>query len=147
MKNRTIVFFGVLFFTFLLYFIGPVNVVAVVPAGCQADCNPPAPGYCMVAGKCQLVNPAPNQLVDFRNFGQLMAKFIDILLYFAGAVAVVFLVIGGYQYVTSRGNEEAMEKAKKTITAAIIGIVIIIMAFAIVQIVNTFLTQPVADQV
>ena len=85
----------------------------------------------MVAGKCQLVNPAPNQLVDFRNFGQLMAKFIDILLYFAGAVAVVFLVIGGYQYVT----------------AAIIGIVIIIMAFAIVQIVNTFLTQPVADQV
>jgi len=101
----------------------------------------------MVAGKCQLVNPAPNQLVDFRNFGQLMAKFIDILLYFAGAVAVVFLVIGGYQYVTSRGNEEAMEKAKKTITAAIIGIVIIIMAFAIVQIVNTFLTQPVADQV
>ena len=76
-----------------------------------------------------------------------MAKFIDILLYFAGAVAVVFLVIGGYQYVTSRGNEEAMEKAKKTITAAIIGIVIIIMAFAIVQIVNTFLTQPVADQV
>src|SRR3989344_148682 len=99
----------------------------------------------MVAGKCQLVNPAPNQLVDFRNFGQLMAKFIDILLYFAGAVAVVFLVIGGYQYVTSRGNEEAMEKAKKTITSAVIGIVIIVMAFAIVLLVNNLLTKKAVD--
>jgi len=66
---------------------------------------------------------------------------INILLYFSGAIAVIFLVIGGYKYVASRGNEEAMESAKKTISSAVIGIVIILMAYAIVTIVNNIIVN------
>ncbi len=92
------------------------------------------------SGNCQLKNPAKGQLVDFRDFAELLTHFIQWLLYAAGAIAVVFLIIGGFQYIASRGNEEATERAKKTLTSAIIGIVVIVMAFAIVAIINTILT-------
>jgi len=47
------------------------------------------------------------------------------LLVMAGALAVVFLIIGGVQYVISAGNPTSAEKAKKTIIYALIGIIII----------------------
>lgn len=76
-----------------------------------------------------------------RDGQQLVVAVIDMILFFAAGVAVIFLVMGGYQYVAARGNEEATEKAKKTITSAVIGIVVIVMAFALVAIVNTLLTR------
>lgn len=96
--------------------------------------------------KCILSNPAPGILVGTRSFDVLLKKFIDIALYFAGGIAVLFLIIGGFRYVTSLGNEEAMEKAKKTITSAVLGIIIIVMAFALVAIINTLLTKEKEEQ-
>lgn len=96
--------------------------------------------------KCKISNPAEGILIDIPSFDKLLERFIEILLYFAGAIAVVFLVIGGFRYVTSAGNEELMEKAKKNITSAVIGIIIIVMAFAIVSIVNTLLTRDKTGQ-
>jgi len=59
------------------------------------------------------------------------------------AVAVVFLVIGGYQYLTSFGNEEQIKTAHKTIAFSLIGIALALLAFAIVQIVvNIKLENP-----
>ena len=69
------------------------------------------------------------------NVGGLITQVIEILLLVSGGLAVVFLIIGGIQYVLSRGNEEAATAAKKTMTAAVFGLVIIIMAYAIVFIV------------
>jgi hypothetical protein len=42
------------------------------------------------------------------------------------------IIIGGFQWLTSAGNEEKVEKAKKTISSAVIGIIIVILAWAIV---------------
>ena len=53
---------------------------------------------------------------------------------FAGAIAVVFIIIGGYQYIASGGNEETAEKGKKTLVNAIIGIVVIVLAYAIINV-------------
>ena len=107
------------------------------PGGLEpSDCPPGQSG-----SPCQLDNPAKGQLIDIRNFGDLLKRIINIFLYFAGGIAVLFLMVGGFQYVAARGNEEATEKAKKTITGAIIGIIIIVMAFAIVAIVNNLLTR------
>jgi hypothetical protein len=51
---------------------------------------------------------------------------------------VLFVIIGGYQYLTSGGNEEAAEKGKKTLVNAIIGVVLIVLAYVIINvIVNT----------
>ncbi len=84
------------------------------------------PGY-----ECQ-----PGQRCD--NIGGVNA-FIKIvinwLLGIAFAVAVLFLIIGGFQYITSAGNEEAAEKGKGTAINALIGIVIIVLSYVIVNVV------------
>lgn len=51
----------------------------------------------------------------------------------SGTVALIYLVYGGIQYMTSPGNSKQTETAKATITWAIIGLVVIISAWAIVQ--------------
>ncbi|MBU0667941.1 pilin [Patescibacteria group bacterium] len=55
------------------------------------------------------------------------------LIYAAGPLAVFMLAIGGLRYVVSHGDQNQMESAKKTIMWAIIGLVVIIVSFAIVQ--------------
>ncbi len=67
------------------------------------------------------------------------------LLWLAGSIAVIFLIIGGYRYLTSAGNEEAAEKGKKTLVTSIIGLVVIILSATIVRIVaNTLGTSTTA---
>ena len=56
----------------------------------------------------------------------------DLILYASGSVAVLLLVIGGIRYVMSFGNEEQQGGAKKTIQYALIGLVVVIFAYAIV---------------
>lgn len=58
---------------------------------------------------------------------------INILLYVAGATAVLMIVIGGFRYVTSNGEPAAASKAKNTIIYALIGIVVAAMAYSIVN--------------
>lgn len=59
-------------------------------------------------------------------------NLVEIILFASGSIAVLILVIGGVRYIASFGNQEAMDEAKKTIKFAIIGLVVIILAYAIV---------------
>lgn len=68
-------------------------------------------------------------------------KIINIALAIAGLVAVLFLIIGGFRYITSAGNEETAENAKKIILNSIIGIVVIILSFVIVRVISNALTD------
>jgi hypothetical protein len=67
--------------------------------------------------------------------GTVFAKLIDTLIGWTGALAVVFLIYGGYQYLTAFGNEEQVKEAHKTITWSLAGVALALLAFAIVQIV------------
>lgn len=73
---------------------------------------------------------------------ELIANVIRLMLLFAGAIAVVFVIIGGYQYLTSGGNEETAEKGKKTLINAIIGVVIIVMAYVIINVIVNLVSSP-----
>ena len=50
-----------------------------------------------------------------------------------GIVAVIMLIVGGFRYVLSNGNEKAISGAKDTILYAIIGIVVALLSYAIVN--------------
>ena len=50
-----------------------------------------------------------------------------------GLVAVVVMVIGGYNYMTSSGDAGKVEKAKKTILYGLIGLIVCALAFVIVN--------------
>ncbi len=70
------------------------------------------------------------------NLTCVVTKAIDLFLYFAGVIAVIFLIIGGYWYITSAGNEESAEKGKKTLINSIIGLVVVILSYAIITVIS-----------
>lgn len=53
----------------------------------------------------------------------------------AGIVAVIGIIIGAYLYVTSNGDASKVQQAKNAILYSVIGIVLVILAFAITQLV------------
>ncbi len=61
-----------------------------------------------------------------------MIIVINIVLYFAGTLAVIAIIFGGGQYIFSFGTEQA-ESGKKTIMWAVIGLITIMLSYAIVQ--------------
>ena len=65
----------------------------------------------------------------------LILAIIDIALAIVGFLSVLFVIIGGFRYVTAHGNEEQAEAAKKTIEHSIIGLIIVILAFVIVRVI------------
>lgn len=61
----------------------------------------------------------------------------NVLLFIIGAVSVIMLIIGGIRYTVSAGDSSAVTAAKNTIMYAIIGIIVAILAFAVVNFVIT----------
>jgi hypothetical protein len=68
-------------------------------------------------------------------------SIVQYLMTFLGIIAVVIILWGGFQWLTAGGNEDKVGSAKKTIIAGVIGLIIIIAAFAIVTIVVGFATN------
>lgn len=88
----------------------------------------------------KICNPEPSFYFSFSNHNQntfagLLTFIIQGLLGIVGLLSILFIIIGGYKYVTSAGNEEAAESGKKTLVNAIIGLVIVILSYVIVAVV------------
>lgn len=65
--------------------------------------------------------------------GDTIDTIITIVLMTVAAVAILFVVIGGIRYIMSQGDPQAMAKAKGTIILAIVGLVVVIIAQALVS--------------
>ena len=68
-------------------------------------------------------------------------KVINTLLYIVGILAVLMIVYGGVQYATSAGDAGKVQKAKNIILYAVVGLLIAILAYAIVNFVVTGLLK------
>lgn len=68
---------------------------------------------------------------------------IDWALYIAAVIAVIFIIIGGFMYITSAGNEAQAGKGRATLINALIGLTLVILSYIIVQILYNFLTKPI----
>ena len=68
--------------------------------------------------------------------------FINLIFVFSGGIAVLMIVYGGFRYVVSGGEASGTEAGKKTLTYAVAGLAVILLAFAIVNIATRLLTQP-----
>lgn len=74
-------------------------------------------------------------------FGSVIISVIQWGLGIAGSVAVLYLIVGGFLYITAGGDEGKLEKAKGTIKNAIIGVVIILLALVIVTTINVAIVR------
>ena len=68
---------------------------------------------------------------------KLLENAALILMWFVGALAVIFIIIGGIQYITSAGNPSGQERSKKTITYAIGGLILALSTAAIISFIGT----------
>lgn len=93
----------------------------------------------LAAAQFTTPNPAGTGLPGDTRISEFILRIINIALAIAGLIAVLFLIIGGFRYITAAGNEEAGESAKKIITNSIIGVVVIILSFVIVRVISNAL--------
>lgn len=66
-----------------------------------------------------------------RGLPEILGSIINVVLGFLGVVFLVLLLYAGFLWMTAQGEEKTVEKAKGIIKQAIIGLVIVVAAFAI----------------
>jgi hypothetical protein len=114
----------------------PVSAAASCAGGdataCQKDCDNGNAAACMSVGAGKTAGSGTQ--TDLMG---LIRNIINIILMVLGAVAVLMIVIGGIRYVTSNGEAAHVKSAKDTILYAVIGLIVAILAYAIVNFVIT----------
>lgn len=64
---------------------------------------------------------------------EVIKGIINLLLTIAGIISVIMIIVGGIKYTTSGGDAKAITSGKDTLVYAVVGLVISIMAYAIVN--------------
>ena len=65
--------------------------------------------------------------------GNTAVNIINIFLYVVGVVAVIMIIYGGFLFMTSSGDAGKVAKAKSVLLYAVIGLVVTVLAYAIVK--------------
>jgi len=86
------------------------------------------------------ITPALAQTPDVSKVENFAQNVIQVLVILAGLLAAGFFVWGGITYITSSGNPERMDHAKKTIFWSAVGLAICIAAFVLTNIVTQLAT-------
>lgn len=123
----------------LLIFFTLVNLGLIVWAPVYAQGDKAKEAVDFVTGQAEDITTLPDETRDLRSMIQLA---IDIAVVFSGIIAVALLIVGGYKYITAAGNEENSRKARETITYAVIGLVVVLAAYLII---NTVLKALMGD--
>lgn len=76
-----------------------------------------------------------------RDLAGLIRRIITTILTLSGVVAVAFIVVGGFLYIASAGNKNMATTGRTILTNAIIGLVIVLLAYTIVQVVVNTVTN------
>lgn len=80
------------------------------------------------------------------SLGLVITSLGEVALYAGGFLMFFWAVWGVFDYIRAEGNKEALAKARKRIQWAIAGFIILIMAFFLSSVVQTFL-QPKFDKI
>lgn len=110
--------------------LATVGVLTAVPVGVYAQVDPAA--QIQQGVKDAGGDPATQKSLSVRITG-----IVNVLLFILGAIAVLMIIIGGIRYVVSGGDSGAVTGAKNTIFYAVIGLVVAMLAYAIVNFVVT----------
>ena len=91
-------------------------------------------------GKCLTVKPKGNWTTETLPCNYTLDDFVlvgvnlsNLIFGITGSLMLLFIAYGGYQYLTSMGNPEGLQGAKKTLTAAFVGLIIIFGASLFVR--------------
>ena len=92
-------------------------------------------GVQVTGGTQVCTDAATGAVVDC--FTQQVKTIVNILFYLIGVLSVIVIIFGGIRYVTSTGDSTRVKAAKDTVTYAVIGLIVALLAYAIVNFVLT----------
>ena len=125
----------------LLFGVGTATVAAVAvsaaPAYAACTGDPSTDG---LAGGAECSKGASQKSTLFGT-GGVFTVAADTLIFLVGAISVIYLIIGGLRYVISNGDSKNVTAAKDTILYAIVGVVVAVISFALVQFVINALNK------
>lgn len=101
-----------------------VSTVAVAPNASAINVF----DACRGNAKTEVCEAKNNDQID-----SLVQNIINLLLMAVGVIAVIMIIIGGIRYVLSAGDSSQITSAKNTVLYAVIGLVVAILAYAIVN--------------
>lgn len=86
----------------------------------------------------QLVPEGPQGIREIDNIIEVIQAAIRFILLVAFVLAFIFLIIGGIRWIVAGGDEKGVAGARGMITAALIGLVIVLVSFALIRLVEEF---------
>ncbi len=95
-------------------------------------------------GLTETANTAFDNAPPIKSVPVFVGQIISAALGLLGILFLILMLYGGYLWMMARGNEEKVDKAKDLITAAIIGLIIIVGGYAISNLVINALTKSAA---
>lgn len=92
----------------------------------------------LIGGVLTFIFPAPTYATmlegKLKELADILSKTIEVLLGIGAGFALLFVVIGGIQYMASGGDEKSVSSAKNTITYSIAGLVVILGAILAINV-------------
>ena len=87
----------------------------------------------ILVGVVQAATPTNVQKITlpFNNLADVFGFLVNVVLGVGIAVTIVFLILGGIQYITAKGDQKAAGAAREALTNAVIGFIVVIGAFTI----------------
>jgi Type IV secretion system pilin len=123
--------------TFAVFAIlSAIAVIALPNITAFAQLGDITPNNLCPAGGCPLIGNSAGlgkTLADRNAVSNLILKFASFLIYIASAVSVLFIVWGGYQFISDGGDEKRSATGKKILVNAIIGLAVCILSLTIVS--------------
>lgn len=120
-KIKKFLLAGVLIFATLFGVVMPQHVMA-------------AGGVCSSGDKAgEWVDDMSNCGVEDKSFEKFLKNVVEFLLIIIGVLAVIFIIIGAFKYITSAGDTAKLKQARDTILYSVAGLVVAMLAFAIVE--------------
>jgi hypothetical protein len=82
---------------------------------------------------------------DIPEIGTVVANFLGIAAAIGGMLAVGFIILGGFKYIMARGDMKATQQARSTVMWAVLGLVFLVLAFLVLQLIETVTGAPVTQ--
>ncbi len=92
-----------------------------------------------------LANFQGNAGIGSAGIGEVVGKIVKAVLSVLGLVALIIFIVAGFQWMTSGGNKEKIQGAQKLMGSAVIGLVIIVIAYAATNFIVGALTDVTGD--
>ena len=118
------------------FFVAGVLLLAVLPLAISqpafADCiSDPTSAGCPCALNSS--SAACQDLSKQDGLSNILKNATNIVLFIAGALAVIMIIYGSIRFMTAHGNEKQVESARLIVTYSVIGLIIAILAYALVN--------------